>query len=122
MVRSKQRGVTLIGWIFLLTPMAIVVYAVIRVTPIYLNYMRVAKALEDVAKGEGGGNGVTATRIKTALEKQLDVESIEFPELSDFQVRREGVNWVIEANYEEKVPMFANLSLLLAFDKSVQLQ
>ena len=29
----KQRGVTMIGWVFLLAPMAIVLYAGIRVVP-----------------------------------------------------------------------------------------
>jgi hypothetical protein len=34
----KQRGVTTIGWIFLLAPVAVVLYAGIRVAPEYLNY------------------------------------------------------------------------------------
>ena len=37
----KQRGVTMIGWIFLLVPVAIVLYAGIRVGPEYLNYYKV---------------------------------------------------------------------------------
>jgi len=41
----KQRGVTAIGWIFLLIPMALTIYAGIRVTPVYLNYWRVVEAM-----------------------------------------------------------------------------
>ena len=53
-MRHSQRGVTFIGWLFLLVPVAIVVYAGIRLTPIYLNYMRVAKSLSQVAqRGQG---------------------------------------------------------------------
>ncbi len=42
-MRHTQRGVTFLGWLILLIPVAIVVYAGIRLTPIYLNYMRVAQ-------------------------------------------------------------------------------
>ena len=38
-MRSKQRGITFIGWVLLLTPLAICAYAGIRVAPLYLNYM-----------------------------------------------------------------------------------
>ena len=48
-MRHSQRGITFIGWLFLLVPVAIVVYAGIRLTPIYLNYMRVAKSLTGLA-------------------------------------------------------------------------
>jgi hypothetical protein len=122
MVNSKQRGVTLIGWLFLLTPMAIVFYAGIRIAPIYLNYMRVAKTIDDVSKSEGGDNGATMGSIKNAIDKRLDIEGIDFPELKDFTVRREGSVWVIECNYEDVAPMFANLSLLLKFDKRAELK
>jgi hypothetical protein len=47
-MRSKQTGVTLIGWIILLIPIGICVYAGIRLTPVYLNYMKVARTLEQV--------------------------------------------------------------------------
>ena len=42
----KQRGVTMIGWIFLLVPVAVVLYAGIRVVPEYLNYYKVVTALK----------------------------------------------------------------------------
>ena len=46
----KQRGVTMIGWIFLLIPVAIVVYAGIRVGPVYYEYFKLTSAIESTAK------------------------------------------------------------------------
>jgi hypothetical protein len=117
MVNSKQRGITLIGWLFLLTPLAIVAYAGIRIAPIYLNYMKVTKSVDQVAKEMGGDPSLTARAIQVALEKRLDIESVDFPALKDFIIRREGTTWIIEAKYEDVAPLFANLSLLLQFDK-----
>ena len=45
----RQRGVTMIGWIFLLIPVAMVLYAGIRVGPEYMNYYKVVTALKETA-------------------------------------------------------------------------
>ena len=45
-MHSRQAGITFIGWLFLLVPVAIVGYAGIRLLPVYLTYMKVAKAVQ----------------------------------------------------------------------------
>ena len=42
----RERGVTLIGWLVLLTPLAICLYAGLRLAPVYLNYMKVSHTLD----------------------------------------------------------------------------
>jgi len=37
-------------------------------------------------------------------------------------VHREGDHWVAIAKYEEVAPLFGNLSLLMEFNKQVELQ
>jgi hypothetical protein len=122
-MRSKQRGVTLIGWIFLLTPMAVCIYAGIRITPVYLNYMKVARSLEQV-KTEFKGNGPqgdSAAAIRTALEKHLNTESVDFPDVKDIKVTRNGHAWIMNAAYDDQAPLFSNVFILVSFDKTVQI-
>src|SRR6185312_17300410 len=45
LMRRYQRGVTFIGWVILMVPMALVFYAGVRLTPVYLNYMKVRHTL-----------------------------------------------------------------------------
>jgi hypothetical protein len=121
-MRNKQRGVTFIGWVVLLAPMAVVVYVGIRVTPIYLNYYRVAQALKEVSTDFKGSSGpIDKARFKEQLEKRFDVESIENPKPSDIQLLHDANGWAAEAAYDETVPLFGNLSLLISFDKTVSL-
>jgi hypothetical protein len=121
-MRNRQRGVTFIGWLVLLTPMAIVIFVAIRITPTYLNYFRVSKALSEVASDFKGSSGpIDKVHFKTQLEKRFDIESIESPKPTDILLRREGDNWVAEAQYDDTVPLFSNLSLTMSFDKIVQL-
>ncbi len=76
----RQRGVTFIGWLFLLIPVAIVGYVGIRLIPIYLNYMRVAHSMDQTAvemKTEEGAS-LTPALIRNTLNKHFDIESIVF--------------------------------------------
>jgi len=120
-MRRHQRGVTTLGWIMLMIPVAVVFYAGVRVAPIYLNYMNVNHALNQV-QSELPGDGATADSIKTSLAKRFDVEGIEFPDVKDIKVSHGTGKWVIEAIYDDQAPLFANVFLLVSFDKSVTLK
>ena len=119
-MRSKQTGITLIGWIILLVPLAICVYAGIRLTPVYLNYMRVARSLEAL-KGEFKGVEPSVTDIHKSLEKRLDIEMVEYPDVKDIKITRAGKGWTVSASYDDQAPLFSNVFILVAFDKSVTL-
>ncbi len=120
-MRSKQAGVTLIGWIILLIPVAIVFYAGIRLTPVYLNYMKVARTLEQVKSEFKGGEAGNAAAIRVSVEKHLNIESVDYPDIKDIKITRDGKNWVISASYDDQAPLFANMFILVTFDKSVTL-
>ena len=120
-MRSKQTGVTFIGWIILLIPMAICLYAGIRLAPVYLNYMKVAKTLEQLKSEIKGGEAGSATEIRKTIQKHFDVESVDYPEAKDIKVTHEGKSWVVSAAYDDQAPLFSNVFILVAFDKSVTL-
>ena len=119
---SKQRGVTLIGWIFLLIPIAILVYAGIRLAPVYLNYMKVSRSMNQLVSEMHSGDITSAVMIRTALEKHLDIESVDYPDLKDFDIRRDGPVWSVETSYDETAPLFSNIALVVSFDKTVRIQ
>jgi len=119
-MRAKQRGLTLVGWLLLLAPLALVFYAGVRLTPIYLNYMKVAHSLESM-KSEYKAETASLTDLKKSLEKQFDVQSIDFPTVKDLTIQRDGKNWVIDATYDDQAPLFSNISLQVSFHKSVSL-
>ena len=119
-MRNRQQGVTAIGWLFLLAPFAIVVYASIRLAPVYLNYMKVVRAIDNAASTAKGGGPGDATAIRTAIDRHFEVDMVEFPTIKDIQIRREGGSWVIEAKYDDEAPLFGNVSLHVIFDKTVR--
>jgi hypothetical protein len=118
---TRQRGVTFLGWLCLLIPVAIVVYAGIRATPVYLNYVKVARTLEQaVSESKRTSDTLSVQNLRSAIDTRFDIEGVTYPDAKDIQIRRDGQMWVLEAKYEDTAPLFANLSLLFAFDKVVQ--
>ena len=121
-MRNRQRGVTLIGWIILLVPVAIVGYAAIRIFPVVMNYVKISRILEQVANEMRGEESISPTAIRTAIEKRFDIDYIDYPKARDIAIRREGSGWVLQAEYEDVAPLFSNASILLQFDKSVTIE
>ena len=117
---ARQRGVTAIGWLVLLIPIGIIIYAGIRLIPVYLNYMSVARsmgALTDEYK-TGGAN---PDSIRSSLQKHFDVEGIDYPSVKDINITRDGQGWLIEAAYYDQAPLFLHITLQVQFDKTVTL-
>jgi len=120
-MRKHQRGLTAIGWLILLIPVAICAYAGIRLAPVYMNYMNVVHSLTMVS-GEIDNTSATAASIRAAVGKHFDVEYINYPDIKDLKITRENSIWKIQANYDDQAPLFSNVSLLVTFDKTVKLK
>ncbi|MGH8134451.1 MAG: DUF4845 domain-containing protein [Steroidobacteraceae bacterium] len=116
-MRSRQRGVTGIGWIILLVPFAIVGYAGIRLAPVYLNYMKVVRALDEVAGDDSGSTNPQS--IRTTIDRHFEIDMVDYPTSKEIKVTRAGAGWQVEAAYEDDAPLFANISLHVVFDKTV---
>jgi hypothetical protein len=120
-MRRYQRGVTFIGWVILMIPMAMVFYAGVRLTPVYLNFMKVRHTLEAVA-AEVPNEGQTQDGIRNAVLKHFIVDEVDYPSPKDIKITRDNGTWTLEANYEDQAPLFFNAALLVTFDKTVTLK
>lgn len=115
----KQRGVTAIGWIFLLIPMALTLYALIRVGPVYLNYWRVVDSMEKTASQLKSDETLTAQTIRQSLEKRFDVGYVDKITEKDIEIKKGSGGWEMTADYEGTAPLFANIIIVIGFNKTV---
>jgi hypothetical protein len=116
----KQRGVTMIGWIFLLVPWP---WCCTRYSrgPEYLNYYKVVTALKETALAAQGREGLSPAAILGAVDKRFDTGTSMNPRQGDHRSRGERA-WTMTADYEKTVPMFANLYLLMVFKTTVAIE
>lgn len=120
-MRKHQAGITFIGWVLLLVPVAIVAYSIIRLVPIYLTHVKVSKAVEQVAE-EYSDRNVNPGEVRAAIARRLDIESVAYPTMDQISVARGPEGWAIEASYERTAGLFGGIALLVTFDKRVPIQ
>ena len=120
-MRRKQEGVTAIGMLILAAFIGMFAWAFLQLVPIYLEQMKIASVLEDV-KRDLDGTKASVTLIKAAIGKRLNVEMINVVSTKDFRVTKSENGYKVQAKFEQSAPYVANVSLVVAFDKSVEIR
>jgi hypothetical protein len=118
-IMRKQRGVTMIGWIFLLIPMALTLYAGIRVGPVYLNYWRIVDSMQKTASEYKNDESATQTTIRSSLARRFDIGYVEGITPNDIEVKKGGSGWEMTTAYEGTAPLFANVAIVVDFNKTI---
>jgi hypothetical protein len=120
-MRHRQHGATFLGMVVILAILGSAVYAGIRLVPVYLEYTKVARALEQV-RDEQVANNTSSQMIRSALERHWDVEDIASIGWKEVDIRKTNDGFEVEANYSVERPFVANVYLLTKFDKLVTIQ
>jgi hypothetical protein len=119
-MRNRQRGMTMLGILVVVVVVGAWVYAGIRLTPKYLEYMRVAATLEKVRDEFDSNPGTTEFMLRKAVERHFDIEMVEVITPADLEITKDGGLFTMRAAYEDTVPLAGNVSFLVSFDKSVE--
>ena len=119
-MQHRQRGMTMLGILILVVVVGAWVYAGIRMTPKYLEYMRIASTLEKVRDEFDANPGTTEFMLRKAVERHFDIEMVNVITSNDIEITKDGGLFTMRAAYEDTVPLVANVSFLLEFDKSVE--
>ena len=115
---SREKGMTTLGFLILIAFLGLFAFAAIRLTPVYLNYMKVVGVVEGVLE-EFDGQNPTRAAIRTSINRRFDVESISVIVSRDVKINSESGGFVVQAQYEHTTPYFANIFLTVRFDKQV---
>ena len=94
-------------------------YAGIRLTPKYLEYMRVASTLEKVRDEFDSNPGSTEFMLRKAVERHFDIDMVEVITSDDIEINKDGSTFTMRAAYDDTVPLAGNVSFLVEFDKTV---
>ena len=120
--RRDVRGITLIGFLFLLMIIGFFAYMVMRLAPMYIEYSGVVKAMEQVKKEPGSGNR-SLEEIRRSLSLKFDTQYVDDALIppSAIKLLRQGNASTLRIRYEKRVPFIYNLEFLATFDKTVTL-
>jgi|SRR5208283_4298269 len=118
-MRRRQQGMTFIGLLFVLAMAGAILYAGIRLAPLYLNYMKVARSLDAVASESKSDNPDPAA-LRTALSRQWEIQSLDSPDYKDVEIVKEDNGVTLHLAYDDSVPYIANVSLAVHFEKTTK--
>ena len=119
--RGRQRGMTFFGVVSVLALAGMVVYAGIRLAPVYLNYMKVARSV-DAAAADFKSENPDPEALRRSLEKHWQIEDISGVEAKEVQIQKEDTGVSMHVEYDDLVPYISNVSLSVHFDKTVKVQ
>ncbi len=113
MMRSKMRGLSMWGWLFVVLVVFSVITLAGRLAPYYFDHMTMVSLLDGVTVAEAK---MSKREIRELLEKRFKVNNIrgwDVEDIIDVDRSREGTTIVLE--YEVREPIVANVTALLHF-------
>jgi hypothetical protein len=120
-MRSRQRGATFLGMVTIIAILGFALYGGIRLTPMYLEYMAVARALEQTAKEYSNGP-TSPDQLRNSLDRRWTIETIDSVQPKDIEIKKAGSGFTMRAWYRAEAPFIGNVSLVADFDKTVQVK
>ena len=122
-MKSRQSGVTLIGFLIIIVVVGFFAYMAMKVLPSYSEYMGVTKAMNQIATA--GTSGKSLDEIRRDLMFKMGFQYVDDSTIkpSDITIKRNaGGTSELRVAYDKQIPFIYNIDFLLHFDKSVPLQ
>lgn len=116
----KQKGLSIVGFLMVLSLIVFTVFIGIRVTPIYLEYYSVVSAMNGIAAERGSAQFSPFDLRRKMLDRlYLSYTSGQIKEEHIKVLRRGGVQ--LRVTYEVRKPLIGNLDVVAKFDRMVRL-
>jgi len=117
-MKKRQAGITTLGLVILASFVGLFAFAGIRLSPVYLNYMKVVGVVYGV-RNEFDGTGASRAQIRSSISRRFDIESVSIITAKDVKVAKVDGGHEVAATYSHKAPFIANVSFVVDFDKRV---
>ena len=113
----RQAGATLLGYIILVIFIGVFAFGFIRLTPVYLNYMKVVGVVDGVFE-EFDGQNPSRAALRSSISRRFDVESVSIITFRDVTVTQVDGGFEVAAVYDHTTPFIGNISFTVHFDKT----
>jgi hypothetical protein len=118
--QRQIRGITLLGFLFVLAILGFFAYLAMRLIPIYLEFYTVSAAMDKV-KSEIGLQNASPIEVRKAFMKYLEVDYVTSIEEQHVTVSRERGRPVLRVKYQIERPFIDKIHLVGKFDRSVEI-
>lgn len=110
----KQRGVSMLGFMFMSVAVIIIAMLAMKLVPAYLEFFSVKKILNSMGQ-DNETKSMSNNEIRSSFAKRANVGYVTVVKPEDLAVDRSGGNIVISTEYEYRTKLVANISLVVDF-------
>lgn len=110
-----QRGISMIGFLFVAAVIVVVAIVGFRMVPSYVEYFTIQKAIENSLREAPDPQPAV---IRRAFEKYIAADYIDSVRPSDLQIEKNGNVVTASVAWQQQLHMVGNVSLLLEFEAS----
>jgi len=114
MGRSVERGISLLGVLFVLLLVGFALTVLFRVGPLYLDDYTVRKSFE--ALGDGDTRNLSDQAIREKLYKNFVVNNVDSIDLKQVRIDRNAARILVSFYYERRVQFLGNLDVVAKFN------
>jgi Tfp pilus assembly major pilin PilA len=105
-----QRGLSLVGFIFVIAIVALIAVLGMKVVPTVVEYSAIKKAVATAKSA-----GTTPAEIRASFDKQADAGYIESVSGKDLQIAKTAEGFDVGVAYERKITLFGPASLVIDY-------
>jgi hypothetical protein len=112
---QKQRGLTMISWVFVLAIVAFCGMFVFRVVPMYAENMYVTNALKSLVEPGVQLKDMSDSEIKKKINNFYMVNNVRSPGPQNIVIDRKTHPLLITVDYENRANLFWNIDVVASF-------
>lgn len=112
---GKQRGMGMMGFIMIAAGIIFVAVLGMKIVPPYVHSVQIAQILRTIAS-DPAMQGASIKEIRDSYDKRANLNYITDVTAEDIEIEMEDGRIRLSASYTVKVPLVANVTLLLEFN------
>ena len=118
--RRRQAGITALTALMLAAVFGLVGLAAIKVTPLYVQGMRIRTVLADM-KEDVDGKGTTASGLRLELSSRLYVEGVSLTR-DDVKITPAPSGYKLRVQYDSRTQFLSDIWFLVVIDEQIEIQ
>jgi hypothetical protein len=115
--KDKQLGIGFSGFIMVAFVLIFVAILGMKLVPAYIHSTQISSIFQAVASDPAMQNA-SIKEIKESYSKRAYINAISELSAEDIEITKEGAALSLSASYSVKIPLVANVTLLLEFNPS----
>jgi len=114
MLRKSQQGISMVSLMLLAPIVAVLVLVVLKLVPVYIEHASVTSVLKNMT-GEHAQTFSTPAEVMNDFLKRIELNDVSSVGRDNISITRESGVYTIAVDYEVRVKLFYNLSMVATF-------